>query len=84
MHSHAAERREASSGPGARRRRLGSAPDKRQKAGGKYGKVTKDAAVMVLNTQTLILDVLDARDSQNDMSNCSPVKYIELVSGARV
>ena len=72
MHSHAAERREARAAgrPGARRRRLGSAPDKRQKAGGKYGKVTKDAAVMVLNTQTLILDELDARDSQNDLHDC--------------
>lgn len=88
MHSHAADDRgEQRAGPWGRRGGGGSGasapPDKRQ-AGGKYGKVTKDAAVMVLITQTLILDELDARDSQNDMSFCSPEKHIELVSGARV
>lgn len=41
-------------------------------------------AVMVLNTQSLILDELDARDSQNEMSICYTrmSKYIELVTGA--
>ena len=49
----------------------------REKAGRrKVWSVTgRRTAVMELNTQSLILDELDARDSQNEMSICKSWKF---------